>query len=735
MRQLIQNYKSGELQLVEVPDPILRPGGVVLETKNSLVSVGTEKLMISLAQKGYIGKAMARPDLVKQVINKIKVDGLVDTYKAVMSRLDTPVTLGYSSAGVIREMSDLQGPISYVIGDRIACFGDGFATHSELSFVPKNMFVKIPDNVFFEEAAFVGLGSIALNAIRVTNLTFGEKVVVVGLGLLGQLTVQMLKAFGCQVLGVDISEAKLKMAREFGANLCLLSDVRGPMSDVVNAIKDFTGGIGADAVIIMAGSQDNKPIEMAAEISRDQGRITACGMVSLDVPRQEFFKKELKVVVSRATGPGKFDPLYENRGIDYPLPYVRWTTQRNMECFLSLVAEQRVKLEKLVSHRFKLDEALAGYEMLLSGKEPYLGVLLEYGQKSEPKRKVALSSNVQSSPTKVEGTIALGLIGAGLHANTSLLPTLKSFKDVKLVGLADAEGFKGRHTAQKYGFAYCTTDYHELLKDNNINLVLIATRHNLHAQMVQDSFAAGKHVFVEKPLAMKLEELKQIKEVYIKSGRQLMVGFNRRFAPHTLMAKELLGKTDNLVINCRVNAGFVPGDSWIHDASEGGGRVIGEVCHFVDLLQTLTNSSPVEVFAKATDKNGGDNLVITLKFANGSIGTITYASQGDRILPRERIEVFAGSSVCVIDNFKNLFYAKDGKIVKKKAFSLDRGYAGEFKALFSSLRDGGVAIPFDSQLLTTLTTFAIIKSIKSGHSQEITLDDLVHSTQEKICIY
>lgn len=708
MHQIIQNYKSGELQLVEVPDPIIRAGGVILETKNSLVSVGTEKLMISLAKKGYMGKAMARPDLVKQVINKIKVDGMVDAYKAVMSRLDTPVTLGYSSAGIVKEVGD--GMDGIKIGDKIACFGDGFATHSELTFVPKNMLVKIPEKVGFEEAAFVGLGSIALNAIRVANLTFGEKVVVIGLGLLGQLSVQMLKAFGCKVLGVDISEVKIEMAREYGADACALIG----KDDVLQSVLDFTNGHGADAVIIMAGSQDNKPIELAADISRNQGRIVACGMISLDVPRQEFFKKELSVIVSRATGPGKFDPLYENKGIDYPFPYVRWTTQRNMECFLDLVADGKVKLDKLITHRFKIDNALQAYENILKGTESYLGVLIEYANCSMPNRRVKLLVAQATS-----SSIKVGLIGAGLHANTSMLPVLRSIKDIGLIGIADAEGFRGRHTGEKYGFDYCVSDYQELLKDERINIVLIATRHNLHAKMVIDSLKAGKHVFVEKPLAMDIEELKEIKKAYDSSKLNLMVGFNRRYAPHTKKAKELIGNRGNMVINVRVNAGFVSGDSWVHDASEGGGRVIGEVCHFVDLVQALSGSLPERVFAEATDKDGADNLVVSLKMKNGTVATILYASQGDKLLPRERIEVFSGNSVCLIDNFKSFFFAKDGKSVKDNKFSLDRGYGGEFESFFNSIKNGQPAVGFEENLYTTLVTFAILDSIKTGKPQDI----------------
>lgn len=715
MKQLIQNYRTGELQLVEVPDPIIRSGGVISKTVNSLVSVGTEKLMVDLAKKGYLGKALARPDLVKQVINKLKVDGLIDTYKAVMSRLDSPMTLGYSSSGLVEAVGE--NVAETVKGDRIACFGDGFATHSELSFVPKNMFVKIPDKVSFEQASFVGLGSIALNAIRIADLTFGENVAVVGLGLLGQLSVQILKAFGCKVIGIDINESKAKMALESGCDKAVIIG----KDEVGQAVLDFTKGQGADAVIIMAGSQDNQPIELAAEISRDKGRIVACGMISLDVPRQEFFKKELSVIVSRATGPGKFDPIYENNGIDYPLPYVRWTTQRNMGCFLQLVADGKVKLDKLISHRFKIDDALNAYDMILKGTESYLGILIEYKHPGLPKNKVKLAGNRHQidAGKKMQGEIGIGLIGAGLHSNTSLLPALKKIRNIKFVGIADAEGFKGRHSGIKYGFEYCVSDYKEMLDDSSINAVLIATRHNLHAQMVMDSLRAGKHVFVEKPLAMNCGEIKEIYQVYGQTNRQLMVGFNRRYAPYSQTAKELIGNNSNLVVNCRVNAGFVPKESWVYDTTEGGGRIVGEVCHFIDLIQYLTNSMVVKVFAECTSEKGEDNLVATLKLENGSVATILYASQGDKLLPRERVEVFSGNSVSVIDNFKSFFFAKDGKAKRKSSFNIDRGYEGEFKAFFDSIIQGKSAVGMDEYVNTTHTTFAITESIKTGKLIEI----------------
>jgi len=698
--------------MVEVPDPILRPGGILYETRNSLVSVGTEKLMIDLAKKSYLGKALARPDLVKQVINKIKVDGLADAYQAVMSRLDSPVTLGYSSAGLVKEIGE--GVAGLKVGDRVAGFGDGFAVHAEMSFLPKNMLVKIPPEVSFEEAAFVGLGAIALNAIRVANLTFGENVAVIGLGLLGQLSVQMLKAFGCRVVGVDISAAKAKLAMELG---CDRTAVIGK-EDVMTTVQDFTGGVGVDAVIIMAGSKDNVPIELAAEISRDKGRIVACGMINLDVPRQEFFKKELSVIVSRATGPGKFDPLYENRGIDYPLPYVRWTTQRNLEYFLDLIAASRLNVKKLISHKFKFDQALQAYDMILQGSEPYLGVLLEYPPTAgEAERRVVLKEN--PSVKTADPEVKFGLVGAGLHSNTSILPAIKNFR---LVGIADQEGFKGRHTGKKYGFEYCAADYQELLQDPAINSIIIATRHNLHAGMVMASLQAGKHVFVEKPLALNAAELKDIKRVYASSDRQLMVGFNRRYAPLARQAKSLIGGAGNMVINCRVNAGVVPAQSWVQDAAEGGGRIIGEVCHFIDLIQYLSGALVVRAFAESTEEKGDDNLIVSLKLTNGSVAAILYASQGDRLLSRERIEVFSGSAVCVIDNFKSLFYAQNGKARKQNRLSVDRGYGQEFKAFAEAVKSGRPAAILSEYINTTLTTLAIVESLKTGQPIDIALD-------------
>ena len=403
-----------------------------------------------------------------------------------------------------------------------------------------------------------------------------------------------------------------------------------------------------------------------------------------------------------------------------------------MACFLDLISQGKVNVQKLITHRFKIDDALKGYEMILSGKEPYLGVLLEYGEVQESKKRIELRAQntehrTEEKMSNVEWPMSkfgIGFIGAGLHANTSLLPALKKFKkEARLIGIANTSGYKGRHAGLKYGFEYAVSDYHELLNDKNINAIIISTRHNLHAQMIVDSLNSGKHVFVEKPLCVNYEELKNIIALYDlkhkEEGLQLMVGFNRRFAPYSTLAKQLLGNASDMVINCRVNAGFVPADSWIHDSTEGGGRVIGEVCHFVDLMQYLTGSLPISVYAEATDIKGEDNVLISLKFKNGSIGTILYSSQGDKMLPRERFEIFSGKSVCVIDNFKSLFFAKDGKIKKKSSFSLDRGFNDEFKAFFVSLKEGKPVVDFKEYVYTTLTTFAIIESIKTRRPIEI----------------
>lgn len=607
MKQVIQNYKTGDLGLVETPMPALKSGGILVRNVNSLVSAGTEKLMIGLAKKSIMGKARARPDLVKQVVSKIKSDGLIETYKQAMGRLDSPVPLGYSCAGRVKQVG--KSASEFKENDRVACFRDTYASHAELVYVPKNLAVKIPDNVSYEEAAFVALGAIALHAVRCAEVSLGESVAVIGLGLLGLLTVQLLSTSGCDVFGIDPKKDKMELAKQLGART-----VMNPNEDIAQRISSLTDGNGADSVIIFASTDSNQPIEQAAEIARERGNIVVPGMVGLDIPRKIFYEKELNLVVSRSTGPGIYDPDYEEKGQDYPISYVRWTQKRNMQQFLKLVADGKVKLDNLITHRFSIDKALDAYKMIMENTEPYIGVLLEYDTQRPLSSRVVIEKEKKRRKAKDE--LGIGLIGAGQYTMGTLLPALKKVDiPFRPVGVATASGSSGRHAAGKFGFDYCTTDYRELLNDEDIDAVLITTRHNLHAQMAAQALEAGKDVFVEKPLAMNMDELAQLIPVEDKSPGRVMAGFNRRFSPFAVRAKELFGPvSEPIVINCRVNAGYIPRDSWIHDPQQGGGRIIGEVCHFVDLIQYLSDSLPESVYAECISGNNEampdeDNLV------------------------------------------------------------------------------------------------------------------------------
>lgn len=725
MKQVVQNYKTGELKVAEVPVPSIKPGGVLVRNVNSLVSVGTERLVIDLAKKNIIGKALARPDLVRQVINKARAEGLMEAYRQTMSRLDSPVPLGYSSSGIITDLG--KEVDEFRVGDGVACFGGGYACHADVIFVPKNLCVKIPENVDFEKAAFAGLGAIALHGIRMAKPTLGENIVIIGLGLLGQIALQILKASGCKVFGIDIDEQKISLALEIGSDD---GAVIGK-DNVVTEVRNFSKGYGADAVIIFASTSSNQPIKLAAEICRDRGRIVAPGMIKLDLPRRDFYEKELKVVVSRSTGPGIYDSLYEEKGIDYPLSYVRWTENRNMEQFLQLVAEGKVKLDKIITHRFRIEEAEKAYEMI-TGKasEKHIGILLAYNEGKALSVKVELKKG-KSERWKSKEKINIGLIGAGLFANTTLLPMLRKISDISLRGVATATGSSARHVGEKFGFGYCTSDYREILNDPSIDCIIIATRHNLHAKLVTEALNHGKDVFVEKPLALSLKELKGITEVQKEKPHRLMVGFNRRFSPFSIKARDFLGKSGKpLIINSRVNAGFVPRDSWVQNRIEGGGRIIGEVCHFIDLIQYLTDSVPVKVYAESISGDNGtylneDNVVISIKLKDGSVASITYVAKGDKAFPRERVEIFGNNSVCLINNFKSLVFTKNGKTQKMRKFNVDRGHRGEFSAFFSSIRKGEpIPVDFKEYVFTTLATFCIIESINKGIPADVDLNML-----------
>jgi len=732
MKQVLQSYKTGELVVVDVPAPAVRPGCVLVRNIASLVSAGTEKHMLEMAKKSLVGKALARPDLVRQVITKARAEGILEAYRQAMNRLDTPVPLGYSCAGIVIDVGT--GVEEFSKGDRVACTGSGYASHAEIVCVPKNLCVRIPEGVDFESAAFVALGGIALEAVRLAEVSLGARVVVIGLGLLGQLTVQLLKAAGCHVFGVDLVPAKVQMALEYGAEG---GAVIG-QADVEAAVREFAPQ-GADAVIIMAATPSNQPLELAARVARERARIVVAGLVGLNVPREPFFDKELELVVSRAWGPGVFDPLYIEKGIDYPLAYARWTAKRNLEEFLAQIAKGTVEVKHLITHRFPIGRATEAYDLILEGKEPYIGVLITYPGAAEaakelPKeRKVDLKPPLERPSQQKKETIGIGVIGAGLFATTTLLPILERQKGVRLKGIATATGHSGRHAGKKFGFEYCTTNYRELLSDPEIDLVMVLTRHGSHAHFVVEALKAGKHVYVEKPLAVNEDQLRAIVEAYKeaqkKGGQILFVGFNRRFSPFTRWLKERFsGVEEPLAVHCTVNAGPVPPDHWVHDPEQGGGRIISEVCHFVDLIRYLTGSVPVRVYAETLDSEAykpSDNVVITLKMANGAIGSITYVAGGDKAFPRERIEVFGGGAVGVIDNFRAAAFVQRGRWRRKRSrLGLDRGHRGELEALISAIRaegEGMSPVAFEEYLSTTLTTFAIEQSLRKGTSVNVEL--------------
>jgi predicted dehydrogenase/threonine dehydrogenase-like Zn-dependent dehydrogenase len=741
MNQLVQNYKTGKLQRVHVPPPALKSGCILVETHASLVSLGTERSMLDLAKKSLIEKAVARPDLVKQVIRKIKTEGLTETYRQAMERLDTPVPLGYSSSG--RVIAVGEGVEGFSEGDRVACAGSGHASHSEIVCVPKTLVVKIPHDVSFESAAFVALGSIAMHGIRMAGTNFGERVVVMGLGLLGQLAVQLLNAAGCPVCGLDIDPKKVEMALAHGAQAGAVID----RDDVVDRVRSFTDGHGADGVIILASTPSNDPIELAAEIARERGHIVVPGLVGLDIPRKTFYEKELRFLVSKAWGPGIHDPDYES-GQDYPFPLVRWTAQRNMAHFIDLIGDGRVKVDPLITHRFPFEQATEAYDLILKQKGPVIGVILNYGgsgrRQSEPpviqprllqEKKVMLTDD-EAKPVAGEPIISIGLIGAGLFARGILLPAFKGIEGVRFRGVCTSRGISGEHIGRKNNFEYCTTDPGEIIKDASIDLVMVLTRHGSHAKWVCEALGAGKKVFVEKPLCINESELAQIRltysEVRSKNGDPpfLMVGFNRRFSPMTQEAIGIFsGVSRPLMITVRANVGPIAKESWVHDPNEGGGNIIGEVCHFVDLVQALTGSEPIRVYAQpARSREEGsfpeDNVAITLTMADGSVCTIHYTALGNKGFERERIEVFGGGIVCAIENFKNLTLNRDGKQSRTGSWfqNMDKGHKAEMALLISHLRKRQPPpVSFESYVGTTRATFTAMESLRTGKPVDIDL--------------
>ena len=709
MKQVLQNRKTGRPFVGEVPVPALQRGRVLVRSVASLISAGTERMAVEAVSKGLVNEARQRPDLVKAVVDKVKSDGLINTFASVRSKMEASITLGYSAAGIVTAVAE--DVSEFQIGDRVACAGVGFASHAEVLSVPKNLCVHLPDNVSFESGAFGTLGAIALQGVRLSEPTLGESIVVIGIGLVGQLTVQLLKANGCRVFGLDLDPQRVKLAIDLGADAAAVSN-----DESAKTIERWTQGRGADAVIITAATESNQPVELAAKISRLKGRVVIVGMTGLDIPRQPFFSRELKLTISMSYGPGRYDAEYEERGHDYPLPYVRWTEKRNIEAFVELISSGKLDVERLVTHRFQIDEAERAYQ-LISGTvvEPYLGVILNYDPDRELTRRVVLNATAEPPADKA---ITLGVIGAGGYVPAMLLPHFKAL-GVNFRSIATASGVSAHDVGKRFDFQFAVSSAEEVLYDEHINLVVVGTRHDLHADLATKALQANKHVFVEKPLALTDEQLDRLANAAESSSGRLMVGFNRRFSPLACQAKEFFRERETpLSIIYRVNAGRVPKEHWIQNENEGGGRIIGEVCHFVDLMVFLTGAHPVSVFAEAVSGKSAniidsDSVFITLKFPDGSNGSIAYLAEGDKALAKERVEIFGGGRTFVLDDYRRALSYRDGRENVSTLKTQDKGQKDQVRAVCDAIVSGGVPpISLENLIATTRTTFRVLDSLR-----------------------
>ncbi len=717
MKQVLQYRRSGKTRVVEVPAPVAPAGGVLVHNRWSLVSPGTERMLVEAGGANLLNTARQRPELVKQVLEKAGREGVAATVQAVRSRIDVAIPLGYSCAGVVLDVgADVQG---FQRGDRVACAGAGLANHAEFVAVPRNLVARIPDGVGFEDAAFVTVGAIALQGVRIADVRVGESTVVIGLGLLGQLTAQLLKAAGCRVFGVDVAADRVERARELGADgACVRSD-----ASLLAQVGAFTQGRGADAVLITAATSSSDPVRLAAQVARDRAVVVAVGLVGMDVPRNAYYEKELELRLSRSYGPGRYDRTYEEQGIDYPIGYVRWTEQRNMEAFLQLVAEGKVQPSRLATHRIPIEDAERAYSIVTGETpEPYLGILLRYADAAEARTRVEV--RVPSAGPLGRGPVRLGVVGAGSFARAVLLPHLKQLaRIVELRGVATASGPSARQTAERFGFAYAASDWRQVVDDPDVDAVLVATRHDLHAPVAAAALRAGKAVFLEKPMALDEEGVEAILEAQRASGRPLLVGFNRRFAPATHHLRAFFGRRHGpLAMHYRVNAGAVAASSWVLDPAQGGGRLIGEMCHMVDLLQHLAGSRVVRVYAQplASSPPVADDVLVTLALADGSAGSIAYAAGGDHSLPKERLEVMGDGKAAVLDDFARLTLHAGGRASTVVKGRQDKGHGAELKAFLDVVVHGGPS-PIDPEEAAHVTrvTFAAVESARAGVPVEL----------------
>ena len=703
MKQLLQSLKTGNTEIAQVPSPSVSAGKLLIHTSYTLVSAGTERMLVEFGKASWLDKARQQPDKVSLVLDKIKTDGLQPTLEAVFNKLDQPLPLGYCNVGRISQLGN--GVTDYEVGDRVISNGQ----HAEVVSVPVNLTAKVPEGVSDEDAAFTVLGAIALQGVRLVQPTLGETIVVTGLGLVGLMTVQLLRANGCRVLGIDFDQQKLELAKQFGAEVVDLSAGEDP----VRAAEAFSRGRGVDGVLVTAATKSSQPMHQAAQMCRKRGRIVLVGVAGLELSRDDFFKKELTFQVSASYGPGRYDPNYEEKGQDYPVGFVRWTEQRNFEAVLDMMAEGRLDVKPLISHRFSIDDAAKAYD-LISGTEPSLGILLNY-----PKTSLTEVQTVQlpkAADTQIRSgmdQVAISFLGAGNYATAVLIPAFKE-TGVMLRQIASSTGVSGLHAGRKHGFEETTTDTHQLFLDEKTSAVVITTRHNSHARFVLQALQAGKHVFVEKPLCLNLEELSEIEQAYAEreiSGNKplLMVGFNRRFAPQVQKMKELLKSVagpKTLVMT--VNAGMIPADHWTQDLEVGGGRILGEACHFIDLLRHLVGESIIGHHRLAMKSELGDTVSLQLRFADGSIGTVHYFANGSKAFPKERLEVFAQGRVLQLDNFRKLTGFGWPGFRRMNLWRQDKGQKACAAAFVQTLQAGGKApIPWEEIYEVTRVTIEL----------------------------
>ena len=748
MKQLLQNLKTGLTSVEDVPVPTPRPGQALVRVAASLVSAGTERMVVEFAEKSLVGKARARPDLVRQVVDKMKREGVVSTVQAAFNRLDQPTPLGYSSAGTITALG--AGMEGFTVGQRVACAGGGYAVHAEYNLVPRLLLTPLPDEVDFESAAFTTLGAIALHGLRLAEPQLGESVAVIGMGLLGLLAGQMALAAGCRVLGIDTAPARVELAKSLGIQSF-------PREGAEAAAAAFTANLGFDKILICADTPSNDPVEFAAVIARDRSRIVATGAVGLTLPRKVYYEKELSFINSRSYGPGRYDPAYEENGHDYPPGFVRWTEGRNFQAVVDLLASGKLNVKQLITHRFPITQAPKAYQVI-TGKtnEPFLGVLLTYPSVAQetPSTRISLlpSSHPGAPDTAAPGTgkhdmreggiqppfatqqpgglrgrssiVRLGVLGAGMFANGVLLPAIKKIPGVELVGIASAAGMHAAESGKKFGFAYAASSDDEILNNPEINTVAILTRHDTHADLVVKALQAGKHVFVEKPLAITPEQLIAIVGAIYESTLLLLTGYNRRFSPLAVeLSRFLAVRTEPLYLHYRVNAGFIPLSHWTQDPLQGGGRIIGEGCHFIDLLTCLAGAAPLTVSAHALSDGGKyreDNVSMTFSFPDGSVGVVDYLANGDKSFPKERLEVFCAGSVAVLDDFRTLEMTRNGNRTRRKK-AQDKGWQAEWVAFTDAIRAGGPPpIPYAQLIGVTRATFAAVESLRLS-GQVVTL--------------